>query len=38
VRRFQIVFVGGGHGVGITAESKPDKVATYSGKQIAVTR
>jgi len=38
VRRFQIVFVGGGHGLGITAESKPDKVATYSGKQIAVTR
>ena len=35
-RRFQIVFVGEGHGVGISAESKPDKVVTYSGKQLVV--
>lgn len=36
-RRFQVVFVGEDHGVGITAESKPDKVVTYSGKQVSVT-
>lgn len=36
-RRFQIVFVGEGHGVGITAESKPDKIVTYLGKQMVVT-
>ena len=36
-RRFQIVFVGEGHGVGVTPESKPDKVVTYSGKQLVVT-
>ena len=36
-RRFQVVFVGQAHGVGITGESKPDKVVTYSGKQLVVT-
>jgi len=36
-RRFQIVFVREKHGAGITAESKPDKVALYSGKQTSVT-
>lgn len=35
-RRFQIVFVSDGHGVGITAENKPDKVLTYSGKQMSL--
>jgi len=35
-RHFQIVFVGEGHGAGITAESKPDKVVTYSGRQMVV--
>jgi len=36
-RRLQIVFVRENHGVGITAESKPDKVLTYSGKHTNVT-
>lgn len=36
-RRFQIVFVRENHGAGITAESKPDKVVPYSGKQTSVT-
>jgi len=36
-RRLQIVFVRENHGAGITAESKPDKVLTYSGKQTSVT-
>ena len=36
-RRFQIVLVGKGHGIGITAESKPDKEVTYIGKQSLVT-
>src|SRR5215467_4523264 len=36
-RRFQIVFVGEGHGAGISTEIKPDKLLTYSGKQLAVT-
>jgi alpha-D-xyloside xylohydrolase len=36
-RRFQIVFVGESHGAGISAESKPNKVVTYSGKQFVVT-
>jgi alpha-D-xyloside xylohydrolase len=36
-RRLQIVFVTENHGAGITAESKPDKVLTYSGKQTSVT-
>ena len=36
-RRFQIVFVRENHGAGITAESKPDKVVPYSGKQMSVT-
>lgn len=36
-RRFQIVFVGQNHGVGISAENKPDKMVTYSGKLIVVT-
>ena len=35
-RRFQIVFVGQNHGVGISAENKPDKMVTYSGKLIMV--
>jgi Domain of unknown function (DUF5110) len=34
-RRFQIVFVRENHGAGITAESKPDKVVPYAGKQRA---
>jgi len=36
-RTFQIVFVSMNHGVGIQAESKPDKVVRYSGKVITVT-
>jgi alpha-D-xyloside xylohydrolase len=36
-RRFQVVFVGENHGVGISVESKPDKVVTYSGKPMEVT-
>ena len=36
-RRFHIVFVGKGHGAGVTAESKPDKVVSYSGKQLVIT-
>jgi alpha-D-xyloside xylohydrolase len=36
-RRLQIVFVRENHRAGITAESKPDKVLTYSGKQTSVT-
>ncbi len=36
-RTFQIVFVSVNHGVGIQAESKPDKVVRYSGKVITVT-
>jgi len=36
-RRLQIVFVRENHGGGITAESKPDKVLTYSGKRTSVT-
>ena len=35
-RRFQIVFVGENHGAGISAESRPDKVVTYSGKPVAI--
>jgi alpha-D-xyloside xylohydrolase len=37
-RRVQVVFAGQAHGVGITAENKPDKVVTYYGKLLAVTR
>jgi alpha-D-xyloside xylohydrolase len=36
-RTFQIVFVSDGHGAGPLAEDKPDKVVTYSGRQISVT-
>ena len=36
-RRFQLVFVRENHGAGITAESKPDQVVTYSGRQTSVT-
>src|SRR5215472_4673102 len=36
-RRLQIVFVRENHGAGIAAESKPDKVVPYSGKQTSVT-
>ena len=36
-RELHIVFVSENHGVGIQAESKPDKVVRYSGKPIAVT-
>ena len=36
-RRFKIVLVDEGHGVGITAESNPDKVVTYLGKELVVT-
>ena len=35
-RHFQIVFVGEGHGTGISPEGKPDKVVTYSGKELVV--
>jgi len=35
-RRFQIVFAGEGHGVGILAEDKPDRVVTYSGKHLVI--
>ena len=37
-RTFRIVFAGENHGTGISAEDKPDKVVTYTGKQITVTR
>ena len=36
-RTFQIVFVGEKRGVGITPESKPDKVIRYAGKTTSVT-
>ncbi len=36
-RRFQIVFIRENHGAGPSAESKPDKVVPYSGKQTRVT-
>jgi alpha-D-xyloside xylohydrolase len=35
-RTFQVVFVSENHGVGVMAESKPDKTVHYSGKQISV--
>jgi len=35
-RTFNIVLVGPGHGVGIDAEAKPDRVVTYSGKAITI--
>lgn len=34
-RSFQIIFVGEGHGAGISVEGKPDKVVRYVGKPIA---
>lgn len=37
-RHSRIVLVGEGQGVGITAESKPDNVVTYAGKQMVVRR
>ena len=37
-RRFHTVFVGEGHGTGISAERKPDKMVTYSGKELVVIR
>ena len=36
-RKFQIVFVGEGHGIGIGATPQPDKTVQYSGKQVNVT-
>jgi alpha-D-xyloside xylohydrolase len=36
-RTFNVVFVGPSHGVGIDAESKPDRVVRYSGKAMTVT-
>jgi len=36
-RTFRVVFVGENHGVGVAPADSPDKVVTYSGKQIAVT-
>jgi len=36
-RTFRVVFVGENHGVGIAPAESPDKVVTYSGKQIIVT-
>jgi len=36
-RTFHIVFVGAGHGTGIDAEIKPDRVVHYSGKALTVT-
>jgi alpha-D-xyloside xylohydrolase len=37
-RRFQIVFTAENHGTGISVEDKPDKIVTYTGKQVTVTR
>jgi alpha-D-xyloside xylohydrolase len=37
-RTFRIVFVGENHGVGVPVEDKPDKIVSYSGKQLVVTR
>ncbi|HYL85679.1 MAG TPA: glycoside hydrolase family 31 protein [Candidatus Angelobacter sp.] len=36
-RSFHIVFVKEGHGAGISAEGKPDKIIRYAGKAITVT-
>jgi alpha-D-xyloside xylohydrolase len=36
-RTFQIVVVGENHGAGIHSEDKPNKIVTYSGKQLTVT-
>jgi alpha-D-xyloside xylohydrolase len=35
-RTFQIVFVGDHHGVGVSPESKPDKIVRYGGKPVSV--
>jgi alpha-D-xyloside xylohydrolase len=35
-RTFHVVFVGPNHGVGIDAESRPDKTVKYSGKAISI--
>jgi hypothetical protein len=35
-RSFHIVFVSENHGVGIQAESKPDKIVRYSGKLVTI--
>ena len=35
-RTFRVVFVGQGHGSGIDPEPQPDKIVTYSGKQVTV--
>ena len=35
-RTFQIVFVGQQHGVGIDAESKPDKTVLYEGRALSI--
>jgi len=37
-RTFRIVFAGENHGAGISPEDKPDKVVTYTGKRVMVTR
>ena len=35
-RTFRIVFVGDGHGAGIGATARPDKVVAYSGQPLTV--
>jgi alpha-D-xyloside xylohydrolase len=37
-RTFRVVFVAEKHGVGISPTDRPDKVVTYSGKEITITR
>ena len=36
-RAFHLVMVGLGHGVGIVAEARPDRVLRYTGKAISIT-
>ena len=35
-RTFRIVFVGDGHGAGIDASAKPDRIVDYDGKSVSV--
>ena len=35
-RSFHVVFVSDGHGVGIDASPKADKIVTYSGQSLTV--
>jgi alpha-D-xyloside xylohydrolase len=37
-RKFQIVFAGEGHGIGIDPTAQPDTIVDYQGKSISVTR